>query len=42
MALVIFNLMAIVIIVLALVALWTFGPAMVRWALAALRAAFRF
>jgi hypothetical protein len=41
MALVIFNLLAIVIVVLALAALGMFGPAIFRWALAAIRTTFR-
>ena len=41
MALLIFNLLAIVIVVLALAALGMFGPAILRWALAAIRTAFR-
>jgi hypothetical protein len=41
MALLIFNLLAIVIVVLALAALSMFGPTIFRRTLAALRAAFR-
>jgi hypothetical protein len=41
MALLIFNLLAIVIVILALAALGMFGPAIFRWAITAIRAAFR-
>ena len=41
MAVVIFNLLAIVIGVLAVAALGMFGPAIFRWAVTAIRTAFR-
>jgi hypothetical protein len=41
MAVVIFDFLAILIVALAIAALAIFGPAFFRWALAALRAAFR-